>query len=168
MRGDSLRGTCAGRARATRAGGAWPYMHLTPSRVQRPGQSACRRVAPPKVIVAVANSELRTGPMASADETVEVAGLLAPRAVAVRVWDLPTRLFHWLLVVSVVGSFATGYIGGNAMAWHLRFRYVSFALLVFRLLWGFCGGRWSRFRSFAYAPAASLRYLRGQSRPWEH
>jgi cytochrome b len=106
--------------------------------------------------------------MASADETVEVAEPVARAAVTVRVWDLPTRLFHWVLVLSVVGSFTTGYLGGNAMAWHLRFGYVSFTLLVFRLLWGFCGGHWSRFRSFAYAPAASLRYLRRQSRPEEH
>jgi len=99
------------------------------------------------------------------DELVESS---ASRFVATRVWDLPTRLFHWVLVVSVLASFATGYVGGNAMTWHLRFGYLAFALLLFRLLWGFWGGYWSRFRSFAYAPAASLRYLRGQSRPDEH
>jgi cytochrome b len=104
----------------------------------------------------------------SVDETVEIAEPAASPAVSVRVWDLPTRLFHWVLVLSVVGSFTTGYLGGNAMAWHLRFGYVSFTLLAFRLLWGFCGGHWSRFRSFTYAPAASLRYLQGQSRPGEH
>jgi len=82
--------------------------------------------------------------------------------------DLPTRVFHWVLVLSVLGSFSTGYLGGNAMAWHLRFGYLAFTLLLFRLFWGFCGGRWSRFRSFCYAPATSLRYLRGQSRPEEH
>jgi cytochrome b len=106
--------------------------------------------------------------MASADEILEVLKPSAPPAVAVRVWDLPTRLFHWVLVLSVLGSFTTGYLGGNAMAWHLRFGYVAFTLLLFRLLWGFCGGHWSRFRSFAYRPATSLRYLRGQSRPEEH
>jgi cytochrome b len=71
-------------------------------------------------------------------------------------------------VLCVVTSFTTGYLGGNAMAWHLLSGYTVFALLLFRLLWGFLGGRWSRFRSFAYAPATSLRYLRGQSRPEEH
>jgi len=106
--------------------------------------------------------------MASADEIPEVVEQSAPPAVTVRVWDLPTRLFHWVLVLSVLGSFTTGYLGGNAMAWHLRFGYVSFTLLLFRLLWGFCGGHWSRFRNFAYAPTTSLRYLRGQSRPEEH
>ena len=106
--------------------------------------------------------------MTGVDRIVEVVEPSAPSAVAVRVWDLPTRLFHWVLVLSVLGSFTTGYLGGNAMAWHLRFGYLAFTLLLFRLLWGFCGGRWSRFRNFAYAPATSMRYLRGQSRPEEH
>jgi len=80
----------------------------------------------------------------------------------VRVWDLPTRLFHWLLALAVIGSLASGFIGGGAMAWHFRFGYLVLALVVFRLLWGMVGGRWSRFTSFVYAPATLLRYLRGQ------
>jgi cytochrome b len=106
--------------------------------------------------------------MADANQIVEVAAASPPSAVAVRVWDLPTRVFHWVLVLSVLGSFSTGYLGGNAMAWHLRFGYLACTLLLFRLFWGFCGGRWSRFRSFCYPPATSLRYLRGLSRPDEH
>lgn len=86
----------------------------------------------------------------------------------VRVWDLPTRLFHWVLMACVIGSVTTAKIGGNAMVWHFRFGYVVFTLLAFRLLWGLVGGRWSRFASFAYAPTATLRYLRGASRPEEH
>jgi cytochrome b len=86
----------------------------------------------------------------------------------VRVWDLPTRLFHWALVLCFVGSFVTVKIGGSAMTWHLRFGYAVFALLAFRLLWGFVGGRWSRFASFVYSPATLLRYLRRQSRSEEH
>lgn len=88
--------------------------------------------------------------------------------ISVRVWDLPTRLFHWLLALGVFVSLATAWVGGNAMNWHLRSGYAIFALLLFRLLWGFVGGRWSRFAHFAYAPAASVRYLRGRSRPDEH
>lgn len=86
----------------------------------------------------------------------------------VRVWDLPTRLFHWVLVVCVIGSVVSAKIGGNAMAWHFRSGYVVFTLLAFRLLWGLLGGRWSRFASFVYAPATIWRYLRGASRPDEH
>ena len=86
----------------------------------------------------------------------------------VRVWDLPTRLFHWVLAACVLGSIISAKIGGNAMAWHFRFGYVVLTLLAFRLLWGFVGGRWSRFASFVYAPSTTLRYLRGESRDDEH
>ncbi len=88
--------------------------------------------------------------------------------VPVRVWDLPTRLFHWLLAVAVVGCIVTAEIGGNAMVWHFRLGYVVLALLAFRLLWGLCGGRWSRFASFVPTPARLLRYLRGRPAPGEH
>lgn len=89
-------------------------------------------------------------------------------AVPVRVWDLPTRLFHWLLAACVIGSVVSAKIGGNAMVWHFRCGYVVLTLLAFRLLWGMVGGRWSRFASFVYAPATLLRYLRGASRADEH
>jgi len=89
-------------------------------------------------------------------------------AVRVRVWDLPTRLFHWVLAACVIGSVVSAKIGGNAMVWHFRLGYVVFTLLAFRLLWGMVGGRWSRFGSFVYAPATLLRYLRGGSRAEEH
>jgi cytochrome b len=78
----------------------------------------------------------------------------------VRVWDLPTRLFHWALVVALTAQVVTGKIGGAAMAWHFRIGYCIFALIVFRLVWGFVGGHWSRFSSFMYGPARVLRYLR--------
>jgi cytochrome b len=86
----------------------------------------------------------------------------------VRVWDLPTRSFHWLLVILVVFSIASAHVGGGAMVWHMRSGYAIFTLLAFRFVWGFAGGRWSRFRSFLYAPATTLRYLRGASLPHEH
>jgi cytochrome b len=86
----------------------------------------------------------------------------------VRVWDLPTRSFHWLLAACLVGSVASAKIGGNAMVWHFRFGAAVLALLAFRLVWGLVGGRWSRFASFVYAPGTLLRYLRGQAHPGEH
>ena len=85
----------------------------------------------------------------------------------VRVWDLPTRLFHWALVVCVIGQIVTANVGGNWMNWHLRLGYTVLTLLLFRLVWGFVGGHWSRFSSFLYAPSAVLNYLRGHARP-EH
>ena len=86
----------------------------------------------------------------------------------VRVWDLPTRLFHWLLALCMLGSVISAKVGGNAMVWHFRLGYVVFTLLAFRLLWGLVGGRWSRFASFVYAPGTLWRYLRGRGRPGEH
>ena len=50
------------------------------------------------------------------------------------------RAFHWLLAACIVGSIVSARIGGNAMAWHFRFGYVVFTLLVFRILWGLVGG----------------------------
>jgi cytochrome b len=86
----------------------------------------------------------------------------------VRVWDLPTRLFHWTLAVAVLAQIVTGKIGGNAITWHFRIGYVVMALLAFRLVWGLVGGHWSRFVRFVYGPATVLRYLRGQARSDEH
>lgn len=85
----------------------------------------------------------------------------------IRVWDLPTRLFHWLLAAAVVGLVITANIGGNWMNWHLRLGYAVLALLLFRVVWGFVGGHWSRFGSFLFAPSALIAYVRGKSRP-EH
>ncbi len=78
----------------------------------------------------------------------------------VRVWDLPTRVFHWGLVASVVGAFVTAELGGDLMAWHFRCGYVVLTLLAFRLIWGFAGTHYARFASFPPNPAAALAYLR--------
>ncbi len=79
---------------------------------------------------------------------------------SVRVWDLPTRLFHWVLAALVVGSFVSGNIGGNAIEWHFRFGYAILALVLFRIVWGFAGPRYARFASFPPHPLAAWRYLR--------
>ncbi len=76
------------------------------------------------------------------------------------VWDLPTRLFHWLFAF----AFAAAYILGDeesALGWHSYFGYLIAGLIGFRLIWGFIGGRYSRFRDFPPNPAAAWRYLTG-------
>jgi cytochrome b len=93
----------------------------------------------------------------------EVTAVLYP----VRVWDWPTRLFHWVLVLCVTGAVVSAKIGGNAMVWHFRLGLAVLALLVFRLVWGVIGGHWSRFTSFFYAPTTLLRYVRGLAHPQE-
>lgn len=79
----------------------------------------------------------------------------------VRVWDLPTRLFHWALTALVIFSVVTVNIGGNWMEWHFRSGYAILALMLFRLAWGFVGGRYARFTSFVFSPRAVVRHLRG-------
>ena len=81
------------------------------------------------------------------------------RPVKVLVWDLPTRFFHWLLLLCVILSFVSGNIGGNAMRYHMLSGYVILALLIFRLIWGFAGSRTSRFVAFVKGPAAVLSYI---------
>jgi len=77
-----------------------------------------------------------------------------------RVWDLPTRLFHWALAISVIGAIVSVNIGGNAMAWHFRFGYAVLTLLLFRIIWGFIGPRYARFSSFPPRLGAAWRALR--------
>jgi len=85
----------------------------------------------------------------------------SPPSSWVKVWDLPTRAFHWLLVVFVSISFISGKIGGNAMQYHVWSGLVICVLLIFRLIWGVSGGRQSRFTSFVRSPAAVTRYVKG-------
>lgn len=80
-----------------------------------------------------------------------------------RVWDLPTRLFHWLLVLCIVGLFVTGKIGGAMLPWHFRFGYVTGSLLLFRWVWGFVGGYHSRFGNFVRGWAGIRAYLKSGS-----
>jgi cytochrome b len=80
----------------------------------------------------------------------------------VRVWDAPTRLFHWSLAVCVVALLVTAQIGGAAMEWHFRLGYAVLVLLMFRVIWGVIGGHWSRFKTFLYSPRQVLSYLQGK------
>ena len=76
--------------------------------------------------------------------------------IQVRVWDWPTRIFHWVLALLVVALVITGNVVGNAMVWHFRCGYGVLSLLLFRLLWGFVGGHWSRWRQLTCTPSAEI------------
>lgn len=86
----------------------------------------------------------------------------------VRVWDLPLRLFHWGLVVAVVGAVACAQIPGVPIEWHTRFGYAVMALLLFRLAWGLAGGHWSRFSRLRPTPSRLRAYLSGKPQPEDH
>ncbi|MDX3906759.1 MAG: cytochrome b/b6 domain-containing protein [Pigmentiphaga sp.] len=78
-----------------------------------------------------------------------------------RIWDLPTRIFHWLLVACVIGAFVTIKVGGLWLEYHMLFGYGVLGLVLFRILWGFVGGSHARFARFVRGPRAILAYLRG-------
>jgi cytochrome b len=86
----------------------------------------------------------------------------ATAGIATRIWDLPTRLFHWALAVLVAFSIVTVKLGGFWMDWHMRSGYAILALVLFRLLWGCAGNRYARFAHFVRPPAVILGYLRGR------
>ncbi|MCP5420333.1 MAG: cytochrome b/b6 domain-containing protein [Gammaproteobacteria bacterium] len=76
------------------------------------------------------------------------------------IWDLPVRLFHWLVVTLFIVSFVTGQIGGNAMIYHMYSGYSILALVIFRVLWGFFGSTSARFSHFVRGPAAFFSYAK--------
>jgi cytochrome b len=76
----------------------------------------------------------------------------------VTVWDLPTRLVHWLIVLLVAGSWWTG--EEDLSERHAVIGYTILALLLFRLAWGFIGSETARFSSFVRAPSHAIEHLR--------
>lgn len=77
----------------------------------------------------------------------------------VLVWDAPTRVFHWMQVISFVGAYLTSDSERNRDI-HLAFGYILLGLIIFRLLWGFVGTRYARFNSFLFMPGEIIAYLR--------
>jgi cytochrome b len=76
----------------------------------------------------------------------------------IRVWDVPVRLFHWSLVLGFVLAYISAEVG--ILDAHVLIGYFLIALLVFRVLWGFIGTQYSRFRSFLFSPGETLAYVR--------
>ena len=79
---------------------------------------------------------------------------------SIRVWDLPLRLFHWLLLICVAGALISVQI--KAMDWHGRFGLAVVGLLAFRLVWGLIGSTHARFWAFAPGPKTLSDYVRGR------
>jgi len=75
------------------------------------------------------------------------------------VWDVPTRVFHWLMVLSFAGAFLTAESERNRDV-HVALGYILLGLLAFRLLWGFLGTNYAKFASFMFGPGEVLSYLK--------
>lgn len=76
------------------------------------------------------------------------------------VWDVFTRLFHWGLVGAIGFAWWSGEEGGNWMSWHMIAGYSVVSLVLFRLIWGFTGSPYSRFKEFLRGPGFTLSYLK--------
>lgn len=82
--------------------------------------------------------------------------------IRIRLWDLPTRVFHWSLVVAVLTAFVSGQVGGSWMAVHEKSGIAIIGLVVFRLVWGVVGSTHARFLNFAPSPKRIKAYLKGE------
>jgi len=77
---------------------------------------------------------------------------------SIRVWDIPTRLFHWLFAL----SFTVAFITAEAESWaatHVFAGLLMLGLIAYRLLWGIVGSRYARFSSFLFSPTTAIKYL---------
>ena len=77
----------------------------------------------------------------------------------VKVWDLPTRIFHWTLVALMIAQWLTAQNSG-AMDYHVWGGYAVLALVLFRLIWGVVGSETARFGAFVRGPGAALAYVK--------
>lgn len=76
------------------------------------------------------------------------------------VWDLPTRVFHWLLVICFTGAWLTSESERLQMI-HYAFGYSAVALVLFRLVWGFIGTKYARFSQFIKGPKEMIGHAKG-------
>jgi len=95
-------------------------------------------------------------------DTLPGAGHGEAAVTRIRVWDLPTRLFHWLLVAAVTTAVISGEIGGGAMEIHGIAGLFIVGLVTFRLVWGVLGPTHARFLDFAPTPRSIKAYLQGR------
>lgn len=84
-----------------------------------------------------------------------------PTNASVPVWDVPTRLFHWMLVLLVALAWVTGEAEGVLFAVHKLAGYGVAILLAFRVIWGFAGGRHARFSDFVRPWREVLAHIKG-------
>jgi cytochrome b len=77
------------------------------------------------------------------------------------VWDLPLRVFHWLLVLSLTSAYITAELGFDWKQIHIYLGYLTIGLVVFRIIWGFVGPRHARFANFLTGPSVVWRYAKG-------
>ncbi|WP_286297098.1 cytochrome b/b6 domain-containing protein [Vibrio apostichopi] len=79
-----------------------------------------------------------------------------------KIWDLPTRLYHWLQAALFIGLAVSGFSGNGP---HIYLGLALFSLILWRLIWGMIGSDTSRFSQFVSSPRSAWQYLRGRVQP---
>lgn len=95
-------------------------------------------------------------------EELQPAAAAVPTRRRILVWDLPTRVFHWSLVLAVTVAIVSGEIGGDWMEVHGKAGLAILGLVAFRLAWGFAGSTHARFLNFLPTASSLRAYLRGR------
>src|SRR5579864_5376579 len=144
-------GSAAGLAR--RSAGDAATVRAYQGRADRAPMQQRRRILP---MTETANDN-PSGPLPDPEQVGTASACALNGRGPIRVWDLPTRLFHWLVVLLVAGAWATWRL--NRMAWHERLGEALMALLLFRVAWGFVGSDTARFARFLATPAMAWRHL---------
>ena len=79
----------------------------------------------------------------------------------VRIWDLPTRTFHWAIVLLLPALWWTTQI--DRLDLHILLGETTLGLVLFRLIWGAIGSSTARFAGFVRGPGVVLRHIRGKA-----
>jgi cytochrome b len=79
----------------------------------------------------------------------------------VRIWDIPLRLFHWVLVALVTCQLLIAWAFTEQIDLHVILGYLTLALIVFRIIWGFIGTTYAQFKNFLVSPTSLVAYIRG-------
>src|SRR4051812_49012899 len=80
------------------------------------------------------------------------------------VWDLPTRVFHWAMGLAVAGAFAIALLtkgSSSVFPVHMLLGSLAAVMVLLRVVWGFVGSHYARFRSFLFGPGKVAAYFRG-------
>ena len=117
------------------------------------GRAAYRRASKPR-------PETMTALTPQLHQTNQNSAASAPKT-EIPVWDRALRIFHWLLAGTVAGAALTGFFGGaTSLDLHIISGTAIALLLTFRVIWGFTGPDYARFKSFVPAPASFLHHAR--------
>ena len=78
----------------------------------------------------------------------------------IKVWDIPIRLFHWVLVALVTSQFLIAWVFTEQIDLHVKLGYLTLALIVFRIFWGFIGTAYAQFKNFLVSPTSLVAYIK--------